>query len=170
MFFGNVFIYYMMLYVIENMKLLHKYPLYIHFFNCRLNVVPDFLSKKREIGIVIQKQFEELDVNNRYIYVVLYFDGKACPLQIDMLTIYSIEIVGKGKIDLDHRHSPEYFSSIQNIIEHEYIEKVKEIIGSVYNKDKFYSLGRLPDKTQIEEDDNKVIDMDNLIKGDKKNE
>ena len=161
MFVGNLILYYLLSHAID--EGVHNYPAYIYFVNCSLNVIPNIssLTSKREVGIVLQKQYENLELNSRYLQVVLYFDGKSYNIKIDINTIYSLEVVGKGKIDLEYRLTNSYMAKITKMSGEEFAKNMQKA-SSIISKNDTYII-RMNNKTRNEKK-NTIINIEDIIR------
>ena len=161
MFVGNLILYCLLSNAID--EGVHNYPAYIYFVNCSLNIVPNIssLTSKREVGIVLQKQYENLELNSRYLNVVLYFDGKSYDIKIDINTIYSLEVVGKGKIDLEYRLTNSYISKIIKMSNEDFAKNMQKA-SSIVSKNDTYII-KMNNKTK-QEKKHAIINIEDIIK------
>lgn len=112
---------------------LAEHPVYVYFLNSELNTVPKFLAKNADIGIVIQKQFKDFSIGNRYLEVVLFFSGEPHVLTIDLLTIFSVEIFNISKYSCEYKKSDEYLAIASKIGYEEYNKNIVETARNMFN-------------------------------------
>ena len=164
-FFQNLMIFYLLTYAVHNYDNLQVYPVYIHFVNHPLNQIPSFLKTRKDIGIVIQKQFESLQLDRRYLSVGLYFDGILHFIKIDLTTIYSVEIENICRIKFDNRLKIQnmYIKEIQHINELEYLNQINNIEQIIvkYGGESTYNTSQITPNKEIV---TKIIDLSDVIK------
>lgn len=142
---------------------LERFPVYIHFVNAVCNHVPEFLSHRREIGIVIQKQFENLIIDYRGLSVTLFFDGKPHAMYIELSTIYSMEIVGKIKLDMDNRLSSNHINNCVAMSDDDYMRGMKEIAIKMDTYEKEI-VKLLPKQKEVETKKITIFSIEDIIK------
>lgn len=120
-------------FIIQDSSKLADHPVYIYFLNSQLNTIPKFLTKNTEVGIVIQKQFKDFSIGNRYLEVVLFFSGEPHVLNIDLLTIFSVEILDINKYTCEYKKSTEYLSIINKIGHEEYNKNIADASRTMFS-------------------------------------
>ncbi|BCL65790.1 hypothetical protein IOLA_158 [uncultured bacterium] len=165
-FFENLIIFHTIAYASHNYDTLQICPIYIYFTNHALNTIPEFLQSRKEIGIVIQKQFEGLVIDKRHLSVGLFFDGVLHNLKIDLSTIYIVEVENLFHIKFDNRIKNQHISAndVQHISDIDYLNKINQIEQILFknNENIIYDIGK---NTNVlcQEDTTKIIDISDII-------
>ena len=155
--------------LLENIKTIdiEKSPVYIHFVNSETNNIPSFLSNKKEVCIVLQRQFEDLEIDYRYLNVTLSINDVKYRLNIDLSTIFILDIVGITRVEFEKRLSDDYLLEINSINSDEYIENMKISVVQHGQMLKDVTVGLIPKVLQendSSEDKAKIISIDDAIK------
>lgn len=165
-FFENLIIFHTIAYASHNYDTLQICPIYIYFTNHALNTIPEFLQSRKEIGIVIQKQFEGLVIDKRHLSVGLFFDGVLHHLKIDLSTIYIVEVENLFHIKFDNRIKNQHISAkdVQHISDIDYLNKINQIEQILFknNENIGYEINKNQYNIQYEED-TKIIDISEII-------
>jgi hypothetical protein len=163
-FFQNLLLFHLLTYATHNYDTLQVYPVYIHFLNHQLNQVPEFLKSRKDVGIVLQKQFENLSIDRRYIKVGLYFDGVLHFTKIDLTTIYLVEIENTCKIKFDNRlkYHNNHIKEALHLNELEYLNKVS-VIEQTILKYGGEPINNTADNYEEKVNKTKIIDISEII-------
>ena len=147
---------------------LEKHPIYIHFINCETNNIPEFLARKKEVGIVLQRQFDSVKVDYRYFSVTLSIDNIKYRLNIDLSTIFAFDIVDLFKIEFESRLHPGYFKEILTS-DADYMDEMLERIEGYQKFLREISVGLIPRPVNEKETQGqaKKISIDEVIKAKK---
>ena len=163
----------LLLYLIEtgikNLDM-EKHPIYIHFLNCETNNIPEFLSNKKEVCVVLQRQFEDLEIDYRYLSVTLSINDIRHRLNIDLSTVFAIDIVDITKIEFEPRLQNEYTYDVINILDDIYMKEMKEYISSHQKFLKEININLIPrsvNENNIQKENTNIISIDDVLKNKK---
>lgn len=141
-----------------------EYPVYIHFIQSKLNKLPDFLQKRKDIGLVLEKQFENLEININYLNVTLFFSGKPYNLSIHLSTISSIEVMSHSKITFP-RNKAEYIKSIEEscLDVNEYLKNFLNTYDKCFNKNFIKKISIEKENNKPLKQEEKIATIENII-------
>ena len=153
----------------EGLKYLNKenHPMYIHFIKSKTNNVPDFLSDKNQVCIVLQRQYKDLKLDYRYVSVTLTIDGEERRFNIDLSSILTIDVFKFSKFNFNYRLENNYIKDIENMSDDKYMQEIKEKIDSYQTFLKNLTVDLIPKSINNSLNKNKInniINIDDIIK------